>query len=340
MPLTLTVCMPVYNSASYLAQAVESVLAQSFTDFELLIVDDCSTDGSYEIAAAFAQKDSRISLIRNDQNRGMVANWNYCLELSRGKYIRYLFGDDYLIDHNTFARQIDVLEKYPQVSLVSSTRLTVNAKGEKLELWQGFRHLEFQTAQEVVQACLELYYIKDGKLKFGCVKNLIGEPSAVMFRRSQAMRGFNPDYRQFVDLEMWFYLLRQGDFSYIADPLIAFRRHEAQQTVVNTRDLVHLWEYLSLIKQNVRFAYPYILAPFDRYVLMYECYRIFNLNKRDGLFTQEATEASVSGVISPAEYRLQLPLFLLLLPFYKIISKLAGKWLTGYRRILPDVPLA
>ena len=340
MSLPLTVCMPVYNSASYLSQAIESVLSQSYSDFELLIVDDSSNDGSRQISEAYANKDKRIKLILNSKNRGMVPNWNYCIESSKGRYIKFLFGDDYFLANDTLARLKSVLDKSPSVTLVSSSRLVVDDKGNKIGEWQGFRELDCQDSAKVAQACLELFYLKEGRLKFGCLKNLVGEPSAVMFRKEHALRGFNPEFRQFVDLEMWFQLFRQGDFAYIAEPLVAFRKHSGQQTNINTREMVYLWEYLELIKQNVRFAYPFIFPPLDRYLLMFECYRTHNLNRRDGFFTDEVTRNSIARVISPAVYRLQLPLFLALLPFYKLAAKFFAKSLTSYRDILPDLPLA
>ena len=332
----VSICIPVYNSASYLAQAIESALSQSYPDFEVLIVDDCSTDGSTEIAAEYEQKDMRIRFVKNESNRGMVGNWNYCLELAQGTYIRFLFGDDYFVADDALARQVARLESHPEVSLISSARLVVDEQGRVLETWQGFRELVSAEPVLVVQACLELFYRKEGKLKFGCLKNLIGEPSAVMFRKSQAMRGFNADYRQLVDLEMWFHLLRQGHFSYIAEPLVAFRRHDAQQTVVNTQALVHIGEYLALVKENTSFAYPSLMPPFSTYVLISECYRIVKLNKRDGFFTPDVVRVSLNRVISPLAYRLTFPLYLLLLPFYKLAVKVMGGWLTRYACILPD----
>ncbi len=331
--------MPVYNSASYIERAVKSVLEQTFEDFEIVLVDDCSTDGTDRIAAGFAEIDPRVIFFRNRQNRGMVSNWNHCLQLARGEYVRFLFGDDFITNKEALARQIERLDRFPSVSLVSSSRIIVDAEDRQIAVWQGFRELESQGAAKVVQACLELYYIKDGRLKFGCLKNLIGEPSAVMFRRSMALRGFNAEYRQLVDLEMWFHLLRQGNFSYIEEPLVAFRVHEEQQTAANLKDMVHIWEYLSLIKDNARFAYPFLLPPIDRYILMYECHRVIKLNRRDGFYTEHAVYSGVCRIISRRSYRIQLPFFMIILPLYKIAAKVASRILTRYRDIIPVTPL-
>lgn len=336
----VSVCIPVYNSEVFLGQAIESVLSQSFSDFELLVVDDASSDDSAKIALSYAQNDSRIRFSRNEQNIGMVANWNHCLSLSKGEYIRYLFCDDFMLEHDALARQVDRLDSCKSLSLVSSSRVVVDATGRYVGLWKGFRELLCEEPQKVVQACLELYYLKDGRLKFGILKNLIGEPSAVMFRRELAARGFNPQYRQLVDLEMWLHLLRQGNFAYIEEPLVAFRQHEGQQTTVNLRQMVHLWEHLSLLKDNIRFAYPFMIPPFDKYPLMYECHRFVKLKNRDGFLNEEAIRNSVFRIMPEFAYALALPFFLFILPVYKLLAKSLSSALTSYREILPDNPLA
>jgi glycosyltransferase involved in cell wall biosynthesis len=96
MSPTVSICIPVYNTASYLPQAIDSALAQTYTDFELLIVDNASTDGTYEIAANSAKKDPRIRVVRNDTNIGSNANFNRTFELARGTWIKSLCGDDWL----------------------------------------------------------------------------------------------------------------------------------------------------------------------------------------------------------------------------------------------------
>src|SRR3974377_931912 len=92
----VSVLVPTYNYARYLPEAIESVLEQDFQDFEVLISDDCSTDGSAEVIARYAAKDSRIRFKIHPANLGMVENWNWCLSEARGDYIKFLFGDDRL----------------------------------------------------------------------------------------------------------------------------------------------------------------------------------------------------------------------------------------------------
>ena len=92
----VSVLMTSYNREKYIAEAIESVLASTFTDFELLIVDDVSSDRTVEIARSFEAKDSRIRVVVNEKNLGQFANRNRAAELSKGKYLKYLDSDDML----------------------------------------------------------------------------------------------------------------------------------------------------------------------------------------------------------------------------------------------------
>src|SRR5688572_16156987 len=92
----VSICMPTYNAAEYLHDAIASALAQTFSDFELLIVDNCSTDNTLEIVAEFARSDSRIRVVRNPSNVGLVGNFNRCLIGARGEWVKFLLADDLL----------------------------------------------------------------------------------------------------------------------------------------------------------------------------------------------------------------------------------------------------
>lgn len=90
----ISIITPNYNCARFIAQTIESVLAQTYTNWEMLIVDDCSTDGSYEIAQEYAEKDSRIKVFRNEKNSGAAISRNRAIEASSGEYVAFLDSDD------------------------------------------------------------------------------------------------------------------------------------------------------------------------------------------------------------------------------------------------------
>lgn len=91
----ISVCIPTYNSGEFLSEAIQSVLDQSFQNFELIISDNASEDNTTEIVNAF--NDSRIQYYRNKKNIGMYENFNHCLDLAEGEYIKFLCATDYLV---------------------------------------------------------------------------------------------------------------------------------------------------------------------------------------------------------------------------------------------------
>ena len=116
-PPIVTVLMPVYNGGIYLKEAIESILGQTFRDFELLIIDDGSTDGSYDLVAAYS--DSRIRLVRQDKNHGLVASLNLGLTLARGKFVARMDADDISFPER-LSRQVDFMDANPSVGICGS----------------------------------------------------------------------------------------------------------------------------------------------------------------------------------------------------------------------------
>lgn len=239
----ISICMPTYNYGRFLHKTIESVLEQSFTDFELLIIDDCSQDESEKVLAAYAARDNRITVRLNERNIGMVPNWNACLQAARGTYVKYLFGDDFLSSPDALRKMVDCLDDDPSVSLVATARNMVNEQSDVISSLVTFFKDDVLPGTEVINLCLREH------------QNLIGEPTAVMFRREQAVRGFDARYRQIVDMEMWFYLLEQGRFAYITEPLVSFRLHDGQQTAKNLETMVVLDDYMLLFQEYLPRAY-------------------------------------------------------------------------------------
>ena len=226
----ISVLIPTYNYAHYLGEAIESVLAQDFPDFEVLIVDDCSPDNTAEVARALCARDSRVRFVVNPANLGMVNNWNHCLSLARGHYIKFLFGDDKLCHPHALGKMLALLERHPSATLAASARTILDENSRVVEIWRTLKDGN-NNGRKVIASCL----VEN--------KNLVGEPSAVLFRKSDAQRGFNPKLRQIVDLEMWFHLLENGNLAYTREPLCGFRRHSQQQTVVNLNAGLALQEH-------------------------------------------------------------------------------------------------
>src|ERR1022692_725553 len=108
----ISVCVPTYNGEEYLRECLESFRAQTFTDFEVLVFDDNSSDGTRGLAAEFARQDSRFRVQKNPQRLGLVGNWNVCARAVRGEWIKYVFQDDLL--------RVDCLEKMLAMALAKN----------------------------------------------------------------------------------------------------------------------------------------------------------------------------------------------------------------------------
>lgn len=208
----VSVAIPAYNGAMFIAETIESVLAQSVRDFELLVVDDNSPDGTAEIVAAY--KDPRIRLIRNESNLGPQGNWNRCLRESRGRYFKLLPQDDVLMP-DCLQKQVAVLEadKDASISLVFCARTIVLPSGRRL-MRRGYPGATGEIpGRYLISRC-----VRRGS-------NLIGEPGAGMFRKSLVATAgeYDASNPYVVDLDYWFRLLNIGNAYYLNEPLITFR---------------------------------------------------------------------------------------------------------------------
>ncbi|MGP8200420.1 MAG: glycosyltransferase family 2 protein [Limisphaerales bacterium] len=221
-PPKISVLIPTYNYARFLPEAIESVLAQDFADFELLIVDDCSADNTAAVVQPFCARDARVRFSVNAANLGLANNWNHCLDQARGEYIKFLFGDDKLCHSQALGKMIALLERHSSATLAAAARVILDEKSKVVDVYQDLAE-GCHNGRKIITACL----MENGK-------NLVGEPSAVLFRKSDARRGFDARHRQIVDVEMWFHLLEKGDLAYTREPLCAFRCHPLQQTERNT----------------------------------------------------------------------------------------------------------
>ena len=90
----VSIITPNYNCSRFITETIESVLAQTYTNWEMIIVDDCSTDNSYQISLEYSQKDSRIKVYKNDKNSGAAFSRNSALDIAQGEYIAFLDSDD------------------------------------------------------------------------------------------------------------------------------------------------------------------------------------------------------------------------------------------------------
>jgi glycosyltransferase involved in cell wall biosynthesis len=231
----VSVLVPTYRYSEYLDQAISSILAQDFEDFELIISDDASGDGSAEKIRAFAERDRRIRAYVQPKNLGMVPHWNWCLAQAKGDYIKYLFGDDYLATRQALGQLVRALDAQPSAVLATGQRQWVDEKGQTMFRAESMPSNGLTNGTEATANCMSVD------------RNLIGEPPAVLFRKAAGLRGFDVTFRQLVDLEMWYCLLESGDLMTVPDLVLSFRVHNAQQTAQNARSRIASVETMRMV---------------------------------------------------------------------------------------------
>lgn len=206
----VSVVTPFHNTALYLAQCIESVLAQTYSRFEYLLVDNCSTDNSVEIAESYARHDSRIRLIRHSQLLSQVQNYNSALKqiAQDSKYCKIVQADDCIFP-DCLKSMVQVFEKSELIGLVSSYDL----KGDIVR-GSGFpRRLSFLPGKEAAQ-----YYLRGGVFVFG-------SPTTVMYR-SSLVRNEKPFYEEGLlheDTEKCMQILEHWDFGFVHQVLSFLR---------------------------------------------------------------------------------------------------------------------
>lgn len=233
--MKVSVLIPVYNGVRHLPECLASILAQDFRDMEILVADDDSTDGTAEIIRHFAARDARLRWWKNPRNLGLTQNHNTCLQAAQGEFIKFIHADDKLLHPSALTRMVAALEQDETVSLVATGAHIIDEQSRVLNTQNNFRRTGSREGKAVIVQCL----VQNA--------NIIGEPTRTLFRKSQAQRGFDPRYRQIGDVEMWFHLLEQGRFAYLAEPLFAYRIHPQQATALNRRSGASTDEHLMLL---------------------------------------------------------------------------------------------
>ena len=145
---TVSIGLPVYNGAEYLTQTLDTLLKQSFRDFEIIISDNASTDATQEICTQYQELDPRIKYYRVDENKGAAWNFNRVFQLARGKYFKWAAHDD-LILPTFLERCVEVLDNSPDVVLVFTKLDIIDAQGKKVDTYENsikYRFYQFAAA--------------------------------------------------------------------------------------------------------------------------------------------------------------------------------------------------
>ena len=204
----VTLAIAAYNGERYLAEAIESCLAQDYADFELLIVDDASTDSTPAVIARYAS-DPRVRVVTHPHNRGIAAAYNSIVEHARGELIARLGHDDIALP-DRLSRQVAIFDAHPDTGVVHGDAVTIDGGGRVVGEW---RSGEFDQA-ELVQMLVRRH-------------NYLVDPTTMIHRRVyEQVGGYDPAYPMCNDFDLWLRAAPRFRFRHCGTgPLIRYRRH-------------------------------------------------------------------------------------------------------------------
>ncbi|ANJ27681.1 glycosyltransferase family 2 protein [Agromyces aureus] len=231
MPPLVSIVVPAYNNADYLAETLDSVFAQTYRSLEVIVADHSSTDQTWQVMERYAD-DPRVTLLRTEAGGGALRNWNRVSLAATGTYLKLVCGDD-LIAPESVERQVDALESHPGAVLAASTRDLIDASGRRFVRGRGLAGLRGRVGgAEAIRRS-----VRRGT-------NIFGEPGCVLMRRETLERvgWWDSRFPYLIDQATYSRVLLDGDFVAVDASLAAFRvsssqwsvrlvREQAQQTI-------------------------------------------------------------------------------------------------------------
>jgi glycosyltransferase involved in cell wall biosynthesis len=250
MPPKISIIMPVWNGEKFLREAVDSVLNQTFADWELILIDDGSTDATPEILRAYAKADSRVRAHRLD-HAGIVVALNHGLAEAKGDWIARLDADD-ISEPIRLERQWEAVNRHPRAVLCHTGTALFGDAG----IMSGTTRLPRSRSFTALRLCYQCPITH----------------STVMFRREAALAvgGYRPEERHAEDFSLWGRLLAQGEFVALPEKLVRFRLHqqsvsrqnlELQQALARKIGVRHCREFMGLNEPDAVRANTLLLTP-------------------------------------------------------------------------------
>jgi len=228
----ILVFVPTYNSEKYLRECLDSVLNQTFQDWECVISDDASTDKSVEIAKEYEKNDSRFKVLTHEKNVGAANNWNRAKENNKSFATKILCADDYLMV-DALKKQFNILKRN-KTAIVFSERYVIFPNGKKLHprLPKYASNISFNDAFK--------YYINLGR-------NIFGEPVTALFRTDLFVKseGFYPKFEYSLDTSGYMAISRGQDVTFDNYVVGAFRVSKSQWShQLRGKQFTHIFDFI------------------------------------------------------------------------------------------------
>jgi glycosyltransferase involved in cell wall biosynthesis len=236
----VSVCMPTYNYARFIRDCIESVLAQTFTDWELIIFDDCSTDTTGEIVGEYAKADERIRYVKNERRLGMNGNIKRAAEAGTGKYLKMLCSDDWLAPE-CLQTLVELMEKNPQVVLATPAEIACNEAGNPTHL-----QFLFGKALSIIPGEKMLDRVARGQG--------LGGHSSFLIRSAayKAVGGYDDSLLYAADYDLGARLCRIGDYLHVDIPLLYARIQSTSSSSINPSKLFDVIDWFEIPRKIFR----------------------------------------------------------------------------------------
>jgi glycosyltransferase involved in cell wall biosynthesis len=209
----VSICIPTYNRASMVGEAIRSALDQTYSPVEVLVVDNASTDTIEDVVSSF--RDPRLKLVKNEKNLGLFGNFNRCVELARGKYIHILHSDDY-IDPGFTGTCVGFMESHPGVAMTFTSVTALSGED-----------------QNRICTCTQdtIYPAPEGFREILRSRSMISCPS-VMIRSDvyDTVGLYSLEYPYSGDLYQWLRIARRFDIAYVAGATLYYRQGEHSES--------------------------------------------------------------------------------------------------------------
>src|SRR3989344_4964531 len=248
----ISIIILTYNRAGFISEAIKSALEQSFSDWELIIIDDASQDNTREIAEDYAKKDSRIKYFRNDEHLRISKSRNKALGLARGEYIAVLDSDDVWSDRDKLKKQYEFLERNKDYVLVGGGVIVIDEHGKETR-----RYFNRESDENI-----------RGKILF---QNQFAHSSA-MFKRDAALKvgGYDENLNIGEDYDLWLKLGTLGKMANLKEYLLKYRVHSGNVTLKRVEALKNNIAIIRKYKDR----YPNYYLAYMRRALRLRVYRL------------------------------------------------------------------
>lgn len=256
--IKVSVITPAYNAGKYIRETIESILNQTFSEFEFIIIDDCSTDNTWEIIHEYEKRDSRIRAIKNETNLGIAGNRNKGIRLAQGEYIVWQDADDISIP-TRIERQLRYMEVHPRVGIVG-----------------GF--LEF-FSDNGSSSGMRKYCETDSELRKNIFRySPVAQPAAMIRKQCLDEVGeYDLRYPPAEDLDMSFRIGKKHEFANIQEVVIRYREHPSSATFTRLKKIE--LSTLEIRRQHAKSGF-YRMTFFDKIYNALQFFSIFMISPK------------------------------------------------------------